>query len=110
MPAVSARRSISSCTCRRTDSILFAIEKCLSSRLETCLVIDDAERLVGSIALDDLRRAIVDGTDAEGVALDRLMRDLRRCRCRAAVYATILPRETASSILLSAMTASCSMS
>lgn len=75
MPAVSARGSISSCTCRRTDSVLFAIEKCLSSRLDTCLVVDNAERLVGSIALDDLRRAIVDGTAAEGVALDRLMRD-----------------------------------
>lgn len=48
-------------TCDRKDSLLTAIEKCLDNGLGTCLVIDDG-RPVGKISLDDIRRAILDGS------------------------------------------------
>jgi perosamine synthetase len=48
-------------TCRRSDSILLAIEKCLDNDTGVCLVLDDRERLVGRVDLEDLRRALRDG-------------------------------------------------
>ncbi len=47
--------------CRRSDSVFSAIEKCLDNGLGSCLVVEDDERLVGRISLDDIRRSLLDG-------------------------------------------------
>jgi perosamine synthetase len=48
--------------CNRSESVLSVIEKCLDNGLGTCLIVEDDHRLVGRISLDDIRRALVDGT------------------------------------------------
>jgi perosamine synthetase len=57
--------------CRRSESLLAAIEKCLDNGLGSCLIVEDDERLVGRISLDDIRRAILDGTALADPTLDR---------------------------------------
>src|SRR6266550_3195130 len=48
--------------CNKSESILSVIEKCLDNGLGTCLIVEDDQRLVGRISLDDIRRGLVDGT------------------------------------------------
>jgi perosamine synthetase len=48
--------------CNRSESVLSVIEKCLDNGLGTCLIVEDDHRLVGRISLDDIRRALTDGT------------------------------------------------
>src|SRR5881227_2211205 len=47
--------------CNKSESILSVIEKCLDNGLGTCLVVEDDNRLVGRITLDDIRKAVLDG-------------------------------------------------
>ena len=48
--------------CKRSDSIFTAIERCLDNGLGSCLIIGEDRRLLGRISLDDIRRAVLDGT------------------------------------------------
>jgi len=47
--------------CWRTDNVFVAIEKCLDNGLGACLVVDDEDRLIGRITLDEIRRAVREG-------------------------------------------------
>lgn len=60
--------------CRRSDSLFVAIEKCLDNGLGACLLVDDDDRVIGRITLDDLRRAVRDGCMLTGVRLDHYAR------------------------------------
>lgn len=59
-------------TCDRNDSLLAAIEKCLDNGLGTCLVVDEGKP-VGKVSLDDIRRAILDGSAIHEPMLDPLV-------------------------------------
>lgn len=48
--------------CRKSESILSVIEKCLDNGLGTCLIVEDDRRFIGRISLDDIREALLDGT------------------------------------------------
>src|SRR6266576_3674593 len=48
--------------CNKSESILSVIEKCLDNGLGTCLIVEDDQRLVGRISLDDIRKALMDGS------------------------------------------------
>jgi perosamine synthetase len=48
--------------CNKSESVLSVIEKCLDNGLGTCLIVEDDQRLIGRISLDDIRQALVDGT------------------------------------------------
>lgn len=52
----------SSFVCSRSESVLSVIEKCLDNGVGSCLIVEDDQRLVGRISLDDIRRALRDGT------------------------------------------------
>jgi perosamine synthetase len=47
--------------CRPSESILSAAEKCIDYAVDRCFVVDDNQRLLGSISLDAIRQAILDG-------------------------------------------------
>ena len=47
--------------CSTSETLVAAIEKCLDNGLGTCLVVENKHRLVGSISLDDIGRAVLDG-------------------------------------------------
>lgn len=57
--------------CRRSESVFVAIEKCLDNGLGACLLVDDNDRMIGRITLDDLRRAVRDGCVLTDARLDR---------------------------------------
>lgn len=57
--------------CHRSESIFAAVEKCLDNGLGTCLIVEDDERLVGRVSLDDIRRAILDGSAMTDPTLER---------------------------------------
>lgn len=59
-------------TCDRNDSLLAAIEKCLDNGLGTCLIVDEGKP-VGKVSLDDIRRAILDGSAIHEPMLDPLI-------------------------------------
>jgi perosamine synthetase len=48
--------------CNKAESVLSIIEKCLDNGTGSCLVVGDDRRLIGRISLDDIRRALADGT------------------------------------------------
>lgn len=48
--------------CNKSESVLSVIEKCLDNGLGTCLIVEDDQRLIGRISLDDIRDALRDGT------------------------------------------------
>jgi perosamine synthetase len=48
--------------CNKSESVLSVIEKCLDNGLGNCLIVEDDQRLVGRISLDDVRHALRDGT------------------------------------------------
>jgi perosamine synthetase len=48
--------------CNKSASLLSVIEKCLDNGLGSCLIVEDDQRLVGRISLDDIRQALTDGT------------------------------------------------
>ena len=48
--------------CNKSESVLSVIEKCLDNGLGSCLVVGDDHRFIGRISLDDIRRALADGT------------------------------------------------
>lgn len=60
--------------CRRSESVFAAIEKCLDNGLGACLLVDDDDRVIGRLTLDDLRRAVRDGGVLNGARLDRYAR------------------------------------
>src|SRR5215469_12485876 len=47
--------------CYASETIFAAAEKCIDSATDTCFVIDDSQRLIGSISLQSIRRAILEG-------------------------------------------------
>jgi len=47
--------------CYTSETLFAAIEKCLDNGLGTCLVIEDEDRFVGRISLDDIGKAVLDG-------------------------------------------------
>lgn len=59
--------------CHRADSIFWAAERCLDHASKSCLVVDDDRRLLGSVSLERIRQAIVDGTGIENPQLDRYL-------------------------------------
>lgn len=59
-------------TCDRSDSIFTAIEKCLDNGLGSCLVVDEGKP-IGKVSLDDIRRAILDGSAIHQPVLDPLI-------------------------------------
>jgi perosamine synthetase len=61
----------SALVCRRSESVFAAIEKCLDNGLGACLIVEDNERLVGRISLDDIRRSVLDGTAIVDPTLER---------------------------------------
>ena len=62
-------------TCKRTDNVFAAIEKCLDNGLGACLVVSDDQSLVGRITLDDIRCGILDGHVLTDTSLDRYIHD-----------------------------------
>jgi perosamine synthetase len=56
--------------CNRSESVLSVIEKCLDNGLGTCLIVEDDQRLVGRISLDDIRQAMLDGTAIRDPSLE----------------------------------------
>src|SRR4030095_3985730 len=48
--------------CNKSESVLSVIEKCLDNGLGSCLVVGDDHLFIGRISLDDIRRALADGT------------------------------------------------
>jgi perosamine synthetase len=48
--------------CNKSESVLSVIEKCLDNGLGTCLIVEEDQRLVGRISLDDIRDALRDRT------------------------------------------------
>ncbi|MBV8410717.1 MAG: aminotransferase class I/II-fold pyridoxal phosphate-dependent enzyme [Alphaproteobacteria bacterium] len=48
--------------CNRSESVLSVIEKCLDNGVGSCLIVEDDQRLIGRITLDDIRDALLDGT------------------------------------------------
>jgi perosamine synthetase len=59
-------------TCERSDSVLSAIEKCLDNGIGACVVVDEG-RPVGNVSLDDIRRAILDGSAIRDPLLEPLV-------------------------------------
>ncbi len=76
MPSTAAKKArlegqhLSPYVCRRSDSVYSAIEKCLDNGLGSCLVVEDDERLVGRISLDDIRRSMLDGVTLPDLTVD----------------------------------------
>lgn len=60
--------------CRQSESLFVAIERCLDNGLGACLLVDDDDRMIGRITLDDLRRAVRDGCVLTDARLDRYAR------------------------------------
>ena len=56
--------------CNRSESVLSVIEKCLDNGLGSCLIVEDDQRFIGRISLDDIRQALVNGTAIEDPSLD----------------------------------------
>lgn len=57
--------------CRQSDNVFVAIEKCLDNGLGVCLVVDDEDRPIGRITLDEIRRAIREGCVLTDTSLDQ---------------------------------------
>lgn len=72
MPLLEAEEEQSHCAfvCHRSETVFSAIEKCLDNGLGTCLIVEDDQKMVGRISLDDIRRAIMDGSVIENPTLD----------------------------------------
>src|SRR5260370_35561057 len=49
------------CVGSTAETLFAAIEKCLDNGLGTCLVVEDQDRFVGRISLDDIGKAVLDG-------------------------------------------------
>ena len=58
-------------TCRRTDNVFTAIEKCLDNGLGACFVVAEDQRLIGRISLDDIRSSVLDGHVLNDTSLER---------------------------------------
>jgi len=59
-------------TCERSDSVFAAIEKCLDNGVGACVIVDEGKP-VGKVSLDDIRRAILDGSAIHEPMLDPLV-------------------------------------
>lgn len=59
--------------CNRSDSVFAAIEKCLDNGVGSCLVVADDDQLIGKVSLDDIRRAILDGSALYEPTLERII-------------------------------------
>jgi perosamine synthetase len=60
-------------TCRRSDNVFAAIEKCLDNGLGACFVVGDDQSLIGRITLDDIRSGILDGRLLTDTSLERYL-------------------------------------
>lgn len=58
--ATGAKKNIP-LACHHSESILSAAEKCIDNTVDRCFVVDDDQRLVGSVSLASIRQAILDG-------------------------------------------------
>lgn len=47
--------------CKTSENLIAAIEKCLDNGLGTCLVVENDNRLVGRITLDDIGKSVLEG-------------------------------------------------
>lgn len=47
--------------CNTSENLIAVIEKCLDNGLGSCLVVEDDNRLVGRVTLDDIGKAVLDG-------------------------------------------------
>ncbi len=61
MAMAAGKARLAEFTCRRSDGLFVAIERCLDNRMGTCFVVDETDRLVGRVTLDGIRAAILDG-------------------------------------------------
>lgn len=59
-------------TCRRSDSVLSVIEKCLDNGLGSCLVLGTDQSVEGEVSLDDIRRALRDGSATTAPEVGRI--------------------------------------
>lgn len=83
--------------CRRSESLFSAIEKCLDNGLGSCLVVEDDEKLVGRICLDDIRSSILDGSAFEDPTVEQQL------AARRAGPATLLRNDVADEDVLRAI-------
>jgi perosamine synthetase len=58
-------------TCKRSENVFVAIEKCLDNGLGICFVLDDGRRFINKITLDEIRGAILDGSAIKDTSLER---------------------------------------
>ena len=47
--------------CSTSENLIAVIERCLDNGLGTCLVVEDDNRLVGRVTLDDIGKAVLEG-------------------------------------------------
>lgn len=59
-------------TCKQSENVFVAIEKCLDNGLGICFVLDDDRRVVSKITLDEIRGAILDGSAIKDTSLGHL--------------------------------------
>ncbi len=77
--------------CNTSENLIAVIEKCLDNGLGTCLVVEDDNRLVGRITLDDIGKAVLEGAllnPTLGQHMETLwpaaaQRRIGRCECAA---------------------------
>jgi perosamine synthetase len=58
-------------TCKRSDNVFAAIEKCLDNGLGACFIVGEDRSLVGRVTLDDIRSGILDGHVLDDTSLER---------------------------------------
>lgn len=58
-------------TCRRSENLFAAIERCLDNGVGVCLVIDEDQRVLGKIDLEDIRAAILDGSAVGDATIEK---------------------------------------
>jgi perosamine synthetase len=76
MPGLQNEADSSLFVCRQGESVLAAMERCLDNGLGACFVLDDDQRLLGRIELEDLRCALVQGKLLAGHDLKGLLGEL----------------------------------
>ena len=54
---------------RNVKNIFAAAERCLDNGMGVCFIVDDAQRLLGRITIDEIRKAILDGSAIRDTSL-----------------------------------------
>lgn len=73
MNVVTAATRAAEFTCRPSDSLLTAAEKCLDNGVGICFVVDAQQRLLGQVTLTQIRQAIAAGFDFCDRGIARLL-------------------------------------